>query len=198
MEATTYLQQAPRGVEPEVAPGNPAIGAMFLSFFGTIWLVVGCLCNSAPYHLAAAVSGATGLLIFAAAFAAAAQLRKQRPENAEPTLAEQRRDRSFNRINLAQWSACGLAALALNVFGHPEWIMASIILIVGLHFLPLARVFQRRSLAILGLIVVFIALAVPQFVEDGPQSVALPLATGCVLLAFAALNLRHARLRLHG
>jgi hypothetical protein len=198
MQATTNLQYAPRGVEPEVAGGNPAIGAMFLSFFGTIWLMLGCLCNSTRYDLAAIVSGAIGLGIFSAALVAAARLRKQRPAKAEPTLAELRRDRTFNRINIVQWVVCGLSALALNLTGHPEWIMASIILVVGLHFFPLAKLFQRPSHHVMGTILVFIALVLPHFVQGGPQSMTLPLSTGCVLLAFAVLGLYQARLEVRG
>lgn len=198
MQATTNLHHAPRGLEPEVAGGNPAIGAMFLSFFGTIWLMLGCLCNSTQYDLAAIVSGAVGLLIFSAALRAAARLRKQRPSKAEPSLAELRRDRAFNRINLVQWVVCGLSALALNLMGHSEWIMASIILVVGLHFFPLAKLFQRPSHHVMGTTLVLIALVLPSFVQGGPQSVTLPLATGCVLLAFALLGLYQARLEVHG
>jgi hypothetical protein len=198
MEAINHPQQTYRDGEPEFAPGNPATGALFLSFFGTIWLLLGCLCNSVRYDLAAVVSGAVGLAIFSTAFIMIAQLRKQRPVDAQPSAAELRRDRVFNRINIAQWVAAGLSVLVLNVTGHPQWIMASIILVVGVHFFPLAHLFRRTSHFILGTVVVMIALVLPRFVEDGPQSVALPLATGCVLLVFAVIGLIQARQELRG
>jgi hypothetical protein len=198
MEAIHQLQQGAHDGETEFAPGNPAMGALFLSFFGTIWLLLGCLCNSVRFELAAIISAAVGLTIFSLAFVLTARLRKLRPLHALPSAAERRRDRTFNRINIAQWIAAGLSGLVLNLIGHPEWIMASIILIVGLHFIPLAYLFRRNSHFILGGLVVMIALVLPRFVEDGPQSVTLPLATGCVLLVFAALGVRQARQQLRG
>ncbi len=198
MEAIHHLPQNVDHAEPEFAPGNPAIGALFLSLFGTVWLLLGCLCNSVRYDLAAIASGTLGLAIFVSAFVATRRLRQQRPADAQRSAAELRRDKAFNRINVVQWVAAGLSVLVLNVIGHAEWIMASIILVVGLHFFPLAHLFRRNSHLILGVIVVLIALVLPHFVADGPQSVALPLATGGVLLAFALVNLYQAWLELRG
>ena len=197
MEATRNLQQTPlhRPINP--ALGKPAIGAMFLSLFGTMWLVLGCLANSRPFHLAAACAGLIGIVLFGAAFAAGRELKKKFPRSGEPTEAERSRDRIFGRINSIQWAAAGMSVVILNVIGHPEWIMISIILIVGLHFFPLARLFKTRSHTVLGAIVVFIALVLPPFV-GGPQSVVLPLAMGCVLLAFALFALYQAWLQLRG
>lgn len=78
--------------------------------------------------------------------------------------------RAFHVVNAAQWITIALAASLLVRVGRAEWIQASVILIVGLHFLPLARVFGNRQYYFTGAAMMLLALAYPLVAAAGPAS----------------------------
>jgi hypothetical protein len=94
-----------------------------------------------------------------------------------------RRGRIFHWINGAQWVAAAALIAVLNVVHHPEWIMAGIMLIVGLHFLPLARLFNHRPHVWLGVALSGWAIAYPLILAQGPTSPWGPIGAGLILWA---------------
>lgn len=50
--------------------------------------------------------------------------------------------RSFNLVLAAEWVAIGLAINLLPRWDHPQWIPTALCAVVGLHFVPLARLFR--------------------------------------------------------
>jgi hypothetical protein len=101
------------------------------------------------------------------------------------------RARVFRQVNLIQWLTVAAFIVVLNVIGHTEWITASIILVVGLHFLPLARLFRSPAGAVTGIVLTLIAVSYPFLFAAGPSSPIGPIATGLVLWVNATYGLIH-------
>jgi hypothetical protein len=90
-----------------------------------------------------------------------------------PVPAPQDRARMDRLVSI--WSAIEGVAIFLGItlvgrLGHPEWTMATICLVVGLHFIPLAHGFPRPLYYATGLSMTVLALAgfaAPQIVRPG-------------------------------
>jgi hypothetical protein len=68
------------------------------------------------------------------------------------------------------------------------------ILVVGLHFLPLARLFAYPPHFVTGASLVALALAYPLLAPSGPRSGLAPLGAGMILWCSAAWAIRPVRL----
>lgn len=157
-----------------------AVGALFFSGFGALWI-------AAWYRLGGHGRAAGyGVIALAAAGLIAMAIRILRTTPAVPAevLASARYRRTarwFHIINTAQWLAILVVVNILSNLHHAEWIIPGIIAIVGLHFLPLAPLLHNRVNAALGLSLLAIALIGPRMAGGGPSDPVLCLATGAVL-----------------
>jgi hypothetical protein len=153
---------------------------MFFAVFGGLWLE---LWASDQYR--GSILAVLIVAVLAAALLAAAIRVYQRHSGALKALAQtpetRRRSRYFNLINGAQWIAIFVVAFTLAKTGLGTWILPSIILIVGLHFLPLARLFGYRPHYVTGAALILLAIAYPRLADDGPASALGALATGVIL-----------------
>src|SRR5262249_42719566 len=117
-----------------------AMGTAFFLFFGTIWILAGF----SMQHLVP-LRELIGLAVFVIIFGYGAWhvIRKDvdLAKQADPA-EQQKRSRVFRNINIAQWVAVVVVIIIANVIQKPQIILPSIILIVGLHFLPFARAFR--------------------------------------------------------
>jgi hypothetical protein len=158
---------------------------MVFSVFGGIWLG---LWAHAEYP------GSVGALLVVASIAAALLAAAYRVYKFNsPALkalaqtAETRREtRLFNVVNTAQWGAIFLVALLLSLTGHARWILPAIVFVVGLHLLPLARLFAYRPHYVTGTALILLALVYPLVARDGPESVVGALGAGLILWLSAA------------
>ncbi len=197
MSDLTFDPSTPATNAPAPAHGEPAIGAMVLAFFGTCWMVITFISGFRQHIAELACLGTLGAILFGTAYTMhrATQKNKRGLPLAARSPAEVKRDAMFNRINIMQWLAVGLAILVLNVVQHQAWIVPAIILIVGLHFVPLARLFNVPFYHLLALALVVISVGLPFMVSDGPQSIVLPLATGAALWVGSVYDILLARVR---
>jgi hypothetical protein len=156
------------------------IGAMILSFFGTVWLGGACLqawpARDAMRTAALTAVAMTGVALFLAA------LRRWRAARALPAAApdpveERRRARQFHLINAGQWIAALVAVNVLNNLGLGNWDLPAVIGIVGIHFLALAPVFREPRHYVLGAILILAALMCP-LLGTGPLLAAAPAVVG--------------------
>jgi hypothetical protein len=177
------VQQAKRG--------GRAVGAMFFVFFGGWWLLIAY--QLAKWHdsMALALVLAAAVTVFLAALrivrgqrSAMLALRKI-PEG-------QRMRRQFIAINAVQWSAIVGAILLLPRLKLEVWIVPAIMLIVGLHFLPLARVFRYRPHYLTGAVLIVTAVLYPLASTGGPSSALGSLVAGVTLWLAALWSLRPA------
>lgn len=130
-------------------PIGARTGAIIFAFMGTVWWVVGAGASSSGVAALIAIGVAVGLVVGWFAVTRAHQ-------TGAPAASTMR---DFNRINLLQAIAILICALVAGRTGHPEWIPPIVTAIVGLHFLPLARVMQWRGHRIVGIGMLAVALA---------------------------------------
>ena len=175
-------------ISGSAASARRAIGAMFLVVNGGAWLVIGILKGYGWLPVAFLAIVAVTLLLF---FAALRKFRMNRDAHtAEATLPETRRTESiFNVVNAIQWSSVFVASILLIILRHPEWIIPSIIFIVGVHFFPLAVAFRVPRHYATGIAMTLLAITYPLFASGGPNSPLGCLGAGIILWASAVAAL---------
>jgi hypothetical protein len=157
-----------------------AIGAMFLSVFGGGWLVVWCL---GVYGVKFGVLGVIGACLAAILLAAVKQFRNNRDAYAQEaeSPASKKAGRIFNVVNAIQWVLIFLVATILRQAGLWEWIIPSVIFIVGVHFFPLALAFKVRRHYLTGGAMIVLAVFYPFLSKAGPKAAVGCLGTGIIL-----------------
>jgi hypothetical protein len=174
------MNRAPASVPGSSAKASRAIGAMFFAVFGGIWL--GLWAHSEyPESVGALLAIAT---LTAALLAAAYRVYKAN-SRARAALAQTpeslRTSRVFNLVNAGQWGAIVIVALALFRMGYARWTLPAVVLIIGLHFLPLARLFAYRPLYLTGIALITLACIYPFVAPEGPESAVGALGAGLIL-----------------
>lgn len=157
-----------------------AIGAMFFSAFGGIWLGLWAKSEYADSFLALLVVVSMTAMLFTAALRVYKRNSVARKAVAH-TPESRRKSRLFNLVNVGQWAAIFVVAIALSRTGHEKWILPSVVFIVGLHFFPLARLFTYRPHYVTGAALILLAVVYPLLARDGPDSAVGALGTGLIL-----------------
>jgi hypothetical protein len=168
--------------------GPLAQGILTMVVFGLAWAVAGAVGLPSAARIAA---WAVALVLAVVVAGAALRSRPARTVRRGPTTANPGRD--FGWVNLAQTVLIVAAVVGLGRAGHPVLIAPVTCLVVGLHFLPLARIFGIVPLYLWTGAVLIVIAAV------GFVLVAAGVSTGAVLAAVglpAALTLWATSLRL--
>jgi hypothetical protein len=170
------------------------IGVMFLAFFGTWWMVAGLngILGIKPALLVAVV----GVALFAAGWRQS-QREEREPDagDAAQATVDAQRAKVFRNVNIAQWSGIVCLLGVLNLTHRVEWIMPGIMVIVGLHFFPLAKLFHNKSHYLTGTALVVLAASYPFVMAQGPSSAVGPIGAALILWLSAATTLLHAARR---
>lgn len=164
-----------------------AKGAMFLSIFGAAWLV---LWNQRALHgnyLVLLLIAVIGQRIFSMALSRYHQFRIYAEDEAN-TPKQRRVTRLFHLVNVAQWITIFAGSNVLINLGLSDWVIPMAILVVGLHFLPLARLFQIKAHFYLGLTISVFAVTYP-FILSGPTDPYGCFGVGVMLWSYALLRL---------
>jgi hypothetical protein len=171
-ESTAEVQLASRA--------SRAIGAMFLGVFGGCWLVFWCL---GVYGAKFGVLGVIGAGSAAILLAAVRQFRDNRDAYAKEaeSPASKKAGRIFNVVNAIQWVSIFIVATILRQAGHWQWIIPSVIFIVGVHFFPLAIAFKVRRHYLTGGAMIILAVFYPFISKSGPMAPVGCLGTGIIL-----------------
>ena len=189
----TVASQANRHPSTDVlrraSQGSRAIGAAYFSLFGSVWLLF-------AYHLAhwrgllpLAVVLAVGLSLFLAAIGVASK-RRDAMRAVRRTPERRRTLRWFRAIHAAEWIATVAAVFLLAEVDLSVWIAPAVMLIVGLHLLPLARIFRYRPHLVTGAILIVAGLLYPFVSSEGPGSPSGCLVAGATLWLSALWSLR--------
>jgi len=154
-----------------------ALGAIVATIFGAIWLFAWWQqVHSASHVILVAIAMGAGLIIGIALL----QSRQLRRMNLTiPSGYRASRLRLYGMINIAYWPLLAITVVALGMSGHPQWINAAVICLVGLHFFPLAHVFRDRLYYLTGMLLVLLAVLYP--VVSGPGSPLGLLGAGAIL-----------------
>jgi hypothetical protein len=171
-------------INDSAASASRAIGAMFFIVNGGAWLAVGVLKGYGLSLVALLTIMAFTLMLFFIAFQ---KFRANRGAHAaEANSPENKRaERIFNAVNAIQWSLVFVASIVLILLRHPEWIIPSIILIVGIHFFPLAVAFKVPRHYATGAAMTLLAIFYPLMASAGPTSLVGCLGAGIILWASA-------------
>ena len=170
------------------ASASRAVGAMFFTISGGAWLVIGVLKGYGMLLVALLPIVAATLLLF---YAALRKFRENRAAHAaESNSPESKRaERVFNVVNAIQWSLVFVASVVLIILRHPEWIIPVIILIVGIHFFPLAVAFKVPRHYATGAAMTLLAIIYPFMASGGPKSPVGCFGAGILLWASAVAAL---------
>jgi hypothetical protein len=164
------------------------VGIVFLCFFGTSWLAMGCYTLFGPGMAVVAPAVIAGGLLFCAGW----RLARRESFRRQNTDAEARRSKVFRNVNIAQWGAIIALITVLNIVGHGEWILPGIMFIVGVHFFPLAVLFENKAHWVTGAALALLAAIYPLVASGGPASPLGPLGAGLILLIAACASLTEA------
>jgi hypothetical protein len=129
---------------PAGALRGRAIGALVMTAFGAIWMISSANAVSLlTWKMCPIVALPTGLLCLVAwQQLQAARRMPTATATAPQSQSIQIRRRRFGIVLAFEWVPIFLAAFILGRAGHPELILAAIAVIVGLHFIPLAMLFD--------------------------------------------------------
>ncbi|MDQ6601001.1 DUF7010 family protein [Bacillus salipaludis] len=139
-----------------------ASGVMFMAFFGTVWADVG-------------IGGLQGLgsiwllilAIFIGAalfFSGIALIRSSKNLNSTNARGSRDVDKWFNIVFATEFVLIIIAAIICNSVGHFDWFFPIMAIIVGVHFLPLAYLFQVRAYYVTGTLLCLLAIVTLLFV----------------------------------
>jgi hypothetical protein len=175
-------------INGSAASASRAIGAMIFTLNGGAWLIIGIL-KGYGVALAALLPVAAGTIMLF--FASLRKFRLNRGAHAaEADSPESKRaGRIFNAVNAIQWTLVFVVSVVLLMFKHPEWIIPSIILIVGIHFFPLAVAFKVPRHYATGAALTLLAIFYPLMSAAGPTSPVGCLGAGIILWASAVAAL---------
>jgi hypothetical protein len=139
-----------------------AFGALIMGFFGCVWLLWGLAAMNVrtPIIIAATIAFAAsiwspGVVLLRNASRAT--------KNAAPLSAAEEREQSrmgkmFGLVFAAEGLLIFLAVNVLNNLHLGDYAISAIAAVVGLHFLPLARLFRRPMYYVVGTIMTVAAL----------------------------------------
>jgi hypothetical protein len=173
------MKSTPQSALGDPAKASRAMGAMFFSVFGGLWL--GLWANDQYPGVLALLVVALGTAALLAASRRVYKANSQALKAIRQTTEIRRKSRVFNLINGLQWGVVFLVALVFSQTGNTRWILPAIILIVGLHFLPLARLFEYRPHYVTGAALILLAIVYPLAARDGPENAIGALGSGLIL-----------------
>ncbi len=140
-----------------------ASGVMFMAFFGTVWADIGIG--------GLQVSGAIWLMILAILIGAALFCSGIRIIRSSRNLSNINKSRNaknvnkwFNIVFATEFGLIIIAAIVTNVIGHFDWFFPIMAIIVGVHFFPLAHLFQVSAYYITGTLLCLLSIVTLLFV----------------------------------
>ncbi len=173
-------------------------GALIGAAFGAGWIGWGLSSAKAFNALVGPAFGSTALIFLAGSIyflRKGRQLRKQHP--AADASARKPILKRFLLIVLLEIVAIALAAIMANRLHRPDLATDWCAMIVGIHFLPLARIFRAPQLNILGSLMVLWCLLCWALFQPGTIAVAASLGTGALLWGRCVLSLLRAQRIVH-
>lgn len=164
--------------------GGRAVGALFFTGFGALWMVLALYAKQwLSAETAAAVACGTAALA-AGALWLMGQAKRLPREEEDPAVA-----RAFQRINIVQWAAIAVVAFGFARLGIDAYVISAITAIVGLHLFPLARVFRYPLHHVTGAVLVGWAAASLLLFPRNELQGSTALGTGGILWLSAATTI---------
>src|SRR4051812_8593834 len=167
--ATTPVDRSGDAVAAALRVRARATGALVMTALGALWAAGGALLQGADAPAWAGI-----VLVVLAAFALALRRLRQSPpmpDTPPPAMVRdyRRRGRVFLWTSMVEGLSIPIAIKLAIDLGHPQWQLAAVMVVVGLHFVPLAWAFGYRPHFLTGGLLASWALAYPWMLEDGPM-----------------------------
>ena len=161
-----------------------AIGTMFFAFFGGFWFLIALYARE-QLSVASISAVLLGMLALGLAACNLMRLSSQFPRVPEDSAI----GRKFSLINLIQWTAIAILVPTLGKLHLDVYVPTAITFIVGLHMLPLARLFRYPQHNITGcVLIVWAGAAMLIAPADSMQSTTC-IGTGAILWLSGAVTL---------
>jgi hypothetical protein len=173
---------------PSETRASRAIGAMVFAIFGAAWMAIWSQRSFGlrPSVLIPIAAGAVAIFVVAWR-----EYRHHR--SAHATVADsperKRAGRIFNIVNVTQWVTILIVGNILANVGLSDWVLPVAMLIIGLHFFPLAIAFGNSQLNYTGVAMVLLAIGYPFVVPGGAANPVGCLGAGVILWASAVVSL---------
>lgn len=135
-------------------PRDLAVNGLILGFAGAVWLSWGQDGAPAGWAVPLTVCSAVGIVV-----AIAGAIRTWQHRHGESAMSQVQGRRTYRRVVILESLVIAGGATALGVTGHYPYIAPWVLLVVGLHFVPLGRLFRIQSLVVLGVLTVVVSVA---------------------------------------
>ncbi|MED4404100.1 DUF7010 family protein [Metabacillus fastidiosus] len=151
---------------PGVAVRGTASGVFFMALFGTLWAYTGIMgLQGWGVPLLLVIAVAIGIALFIGGVSLIRASRELTNQVSKTDLIRGKRTRFwFNIIFTAEGLAIAITIAVSNITRHSELIPVVIAIIVGVHFLPLAPLFQVRLYYFTGALLCLLAIITWLFV----------------------------------
>ncbi|MEU7034639.1 hypothetical protein ABZ958_13250 [Streptomyces sp. NPDC046237] len=159
-------------------------GAIVLAVFALVWALAGGSGIAAvPVSVAIGVVAAcvtVGAVVLAFRGAAGPVTR--------PVRLPEKWNRGVGLVNMAELVAIFAVIAASNASGHPEFVPVGICLVVGLHFFPLARLFDQGQYTRTAIFLTAVALVGLAFLAAGatPETIRAVVGLGAAVVLWAS------------
>lgn len=116
---------------------QPIVQAFFMLVYAVWWILAWPILGTAAFVLAVGYAVAITVI-------SVRNIRHSRRFENEPSEEGARIAGQMGWVLGITYGIVWAAGIALAVTGNPRWIMPVVALVIALHFLPLARIFERR------------------------------------------------------
>jgi hypothetical protein len=144
----------------ESQKASRAIGAMIFAFFGGAWIVLWSFRRLQNRFVALVVIAAGTMAIFLYALRCYRHYQGAFTTEVESPAKHQRHSVDCHRDRGQRLANIGLS----------DWVLSAAIFIVGLHFLPLARIFSNPAHSVTGSGMMLVAMARPFLASGGAKN----------------------------
>jgi hypothetical protein len=171
-----FRKEGRNTVIPQYALRGVASGVLFMAFFGTLWAGIGIGGLQGwgePWLSVVVLLIGLGLLISGIGLLAAARRLPSQPAPADAQ-GDNRVGLWFGVIFAAEGLLIAIAAVICNAIDRFDLFFPIMAIIVGVHFLPLAALFQVKAYYLVGMLLCVLALltfAVPEHISLGGQQI---------------------------
>ena len=142
--------------ESTMNPRYLAIGAVIYAIVSALWVVITAVFGSLSNAVVLGTAVTLIILLIAAAFFTLQQSAK----SPLPQAGSAELGKWFGIIFAAEGIGIGVGSGVLVGLGHPDWIAPWVAVVVGLHFLPLARLLKLAFDYVLGAAIIVWVVAI--------------------------------------
>ena len=156
-------------VTPSAPLAGRAIGAMFYSVFGGAWLALWAH-SEFPESISVLLAVLTVTIVLLWRAYVTYKFNSPALKREKDSIENKRKQRVFNLVNAGQWVAVFAVAGILSMSHLENLFLPAVILIVGAHFIPLARLFNYTPHYITGAAMMLLAVSYPLVAPEGSTS----------------------------